>query len=141
MAGVQLEHVRRLPGGSLELFIAKVENYSMGSPVEFLLQCVECMRPLYPEDTLKLLFPTLNGLSIPLEKPVSYGAARAQLKLVLEKVLEGVRVAAGELKKFGLHSPRVGGASAAANSGLSIEEVQRAGKWQCRDPEVIHCGE
>ena len=137
MAGVQLEHVRRLPGGSLELFIAKVENYSMGSPVEFLLQCVECMRPLYPEDTLKLLFPTLNGLSIPLEKPVSYGAARAQLKLVLEKV----GVAAGELKKFGLHSPRVGGASAAANSGLSIEEVQRAGKWQCCDPEVIHRGE
>ena len=43
---------------------------------------------------------------------------------------EKVGVLAAELKKFGLHSPRVGGASAVANSGLSIEVVQQAGRWQ-----------
>ena len=31
MAGVKLEHVRRLPGGSLELFITEAKNNSMGN--------------------------------------------------------------------------------------------------------------
>ena len=140
MSGVKLDQVKLLPGGSLELFIASAKNYGMGNPqtaviapsgrvdcpVSFVSRYIERVKSVLPEGTTGFLFPALSGFSIPQSKPVSYSACNGQWKATLAKV----GLPAFEVKKLGLHSPRVGATSAAANHGLAIEVIQQAGRWQ-----------
>ena len=66
---------------------------------------------------------TKNGEKLRAEKGLSYTRVR---EIVLEK-LEAIGL---EKQKFGLHSLRAGGASAAANGGIPDRWFKRHGRWR-----------
>jgi hypothetical protein len=62
---------------------------------------------------------------------VSYQAALKAFKIMLER--GGL-----EYKKFGLHSPRIGGATDAFNNNVQHYVIDRQGRWKSYDTKYLY---
>lgn len=72
------------------------------------------------------LYKTKNGHRADGSSPLSYNAARENFLKYL-KILTKGQV---DVKRFGTHSMRSGGATAASNNGISEREIDLHGRWK-----------
>lgn len=98
------------PVANLQLYLAKADIIDPHSD-QFIIRAVT----KFPKKKLEKLRET--------NKPLSYTSAR-------EWFLHAVKKLGLNVKDFGLHSLRSGGASAAANAGVSDRLFKRHGRWR-----------
>ncbi len=87
------------------------------------VDCVVVRSKLRPDDPF---FPQLRATKVghrPISQPISYSLASRELKQVLGTL--GM-----DPKKYGWHSFRSGGCTAAFEGGVDLEKVKRHGRWK-----------
>ena len=110
------------------------EIHSCACPVKLLKRYLTEFQ--IPPDSRDLIFsPISKGnnfckLVVP-DKPISYGTIRNSFRRDLKNI-------GADPSKFGLHSLRSGGATMAANNGISDRVFQRHGRWKSVQAKNIY---
>ena len=110
------------------------EIHSCACPVKLLKRYLTEFQ--IPPDSRDLIFrPISKGknfckLVVP-DKPISYGTIRQSFRRDLKNI-------GTDPSKFGLHSLRSGGATMAANNGVSDRVFQRHGRWKSVQAKNIY---
>ena len=142
VVNVKVQNVKMTDNGNMEVIFKKAKNNKFGQPrkciisniggdfcpVGILQSYLEKIRIFITDGNENIfLFPNLSPKGIPMMgTQFSYDNAIKRLRSALMKI----GFTEEEAKTFGLHSPRIGFASAAFAAGKFNEtEVQMAGRW------------
>ena len=134
---LRVKHVQFVDGGmKLEIVKSKTDQLHEGNiiyiagltsnccPVQWLRKYLTAAKILHNPNTFVIcrLFKTKIGHNAHGNKPISYSSARGSFMGHLSKIVDNTTI-------YGLHSLRSGGATAAANSGISDRLIAKQGRW------------